>query len=88
MNYSEKKVWFPAKKYGWGWGPPCSWEGWVVMLVWLALLVGGGVWLAPRGIPLFVGYAVVLGAVLFAVALVKGEPPRWRWGESQDWEGR
>ncbi len=23
------KLWFKAKKFGWGW-TPCSWEGWTV----------------------------------------------------------
>ena len=25
------KYWFPAKRYGWGWGPPNNWQGWVVL---------------------------------------------------------
>ena len=29
----EKKLWFRAKCYGWGWYP-CSWEGWLVILIW------------------------------------------------------
>jgi hypothetical protein len=24
-----RKIWFPAKRYGWGWGLPCCWQGWV-----------------------------------------------------------
>jgi len=27
----EKRVWFPAKRYGWGWGLPCAWQGWLVL---------------------------------------------------------
>jgi hypothetical protein len=23
-----KKFWFPAKGYGWDWGPPKTWQGW------------------------------------------------------------
>ncbi|HVM46723.1 MAG TPA: SHOCT domain-containing protein [Candidatus Acidoferrum sp.] len=84
MESNENKVWFPAKKYGWGWGPPCSWQGWLVYLVWVSLLVTGGVVLAPRSIALYVGYALALGALLFVVVLSKGEKPRWRWGEAQD----
>ncbi len=22
--------WFPVKRYGWGWGLPVRWQGWVV----------------------------------------------------------
>jgi hypothetical protein len=81
MNAKEKHIWFPAKKYGWGWGPPCAWQGWVVFAVWLALLCGGGIFLAPRSTGLFVVYAIVLSIGLFIVCLIKGEKPRWRWGK-------
>ena len=80
MKTNEKDIWFPAKKYGWGWGPPCAWQGWVVMAVWLALLCGGAILLKPH-VVLFVAYAIVLGAALIVVRLIKGEKPRWRWGK-------
>lgn len=34
---SQNKYWFPAKRYGWGWGLPVRWEGWVC----LAIYAGG-----------------------------------------------
>jgi hypothetical protein len=33
--------WFPAKRRGWGWGPPNSWQGWVVLAAFFALLAAG-----------------------------------------------
>lgn len=81
MNPNEKRIWFPAKKYGWGWGAPCSWQGWTVFSIWLALLCVGGIFLAPHSVGLYVLYAIVLGIALFIVALIKGERPRWRWGK-------
>jgi hypothetical protein len=75
------KYWFPAKKYGWGWGLPCCWQGWLVYAVWLAFLCGGGIFLAPHSPGLFKVYVVVLGIALIIVCFVKGEKPRWRWGE-------
>ena len=84
MQNNQKQIWFPAKKYGWGWGPPSTWQGWVVFAVWLALLVTGCVLLAPtRNVALFIGYAVLLGIALIVVCLIKGETPRWRWGDSK-----
>jgi hypothetical protein len=74
--------WFPAKRYGWGWGLPRTWQGWVVMAVFLAL-VGLGLFVFPpagHGIGFFI-YIVVLIALLVAVCYAKGEPPRWRWGK-------
>lgn len=40
MNES-KRYWFPAKKYGWGWGMPATWQGWLVLGAYLALTLGG-----------------------------------------------
>ncbi len=28
----SSNIWFPAKKYGYGWGMPVVWQGWVVLL--------------------------------------------------------
>ena len=81
MKTSETKAWFPAKKHGWGWGPPCCWQGWVVFAVWLVLLICGGIFLAPHNVGLYVAYAVALAIALFVVVFIKGERPRWRWGK-------
>ena len=76
----DKQYWFPAKRYGWGWGPPCAWQGWVVMLTWLSLTIAGAILLATRT-GLFIGFIVVMSAIMLAVCWAKGEPPRWRWGK-------
>ncbi len=74
--------WFPAKRFGWGWGLPIAWQGWAVLAVYFLLLVGGGAMLVPRvGTEMFAVYAMCLSAVLLAVCWVKGERPRWRWRE-------
>jgi len=73
--------WFPAKRYGWGWGPPSTWQGWVVLALFAILLVVGSVLLLPTyGALVFVAYTTGLSAVLVAVCWLKGEPPSWRWG--------
>ncbi|MCG2594334.1 DUF4175 domain-containing protein [Ramlibacter sp. XY19] len=77
----ESSHWFRAKRYGWGW-TPCTWQGWAVVAVFLALVAGGVVFLLPsRGHWFFAGYVAALTALLTAVCLAKGESPRWRWGK-------
>jgi hypothetical protein len=88
MQNNGSKIWFPAKKYGWGWGPPCAWQGWVVMATWLVLLLAGGILLAPRNIGLYGAYALVLSIAFFMAVFIKGERPRWRWGESENPQSR
>jgi uncharacterized membrane protein len=75
-----KKYWFPAKKYGWGRGLPCCWQGWMLMAIWLACLIAGTT-LLVRSITLFVVYTIVLGIGLFIIVFIKGERPGWRWGK-------
>ena len=72
--------WFPAKRHGWGWGPPCAWQGWVVLLAYLVLVFGGIPFIqAAKGALVYLAYISCLTAALVAVCWFKGEPPRWRW---------
>lgn len=71
---TEKRYWFRAKQSGLGWGLPCSWQGWVFFLAWLAVLMTVAVSLMPRRPLLF---ALVLGAmtlIFVLVCYIKGEP--------------
>jgi hypothetical protein len=81
----QRQYWFPAKRYGWGWGMPQAWQGWVVLVVLFALVGAGIVFFGPNRHGLgFTLYNVVLVALLMAVCWITGEPPRWRWGEDKD----
>jgi len=77
----EKNIWFPAKRYGWGWGPPCAWQGWVVLAVWFVLLLTSALVLVERSPLTFFILALVLNAALIYLCWRKGEKPRWRWGK-------
>ena len=81
MTTNDKKFWFRAKRYGWGWGLPCSWQGWVVAAAFL-LLVCGGAFFIKSGISLavWVAYVIILTAIMIGICFLKGETPRWRWG--------
>lgn len=81
MRSQRAGYWFPAKRYGWGWGPPLCWQGWAVLAAFGALLALGSVWLLPTSGPVaYMLYVAVLGAALVGVCYWKGEPPKWRWG--------
>lgn len=75
------KYWFPAKRYGWGWGLPCAWQGWLVFVAFYAFIIAG-IFLFPpaRSLSRFFIYIALVSALLIAVCWLKGEPPRWRWG--------
>ncbi len=80
---SEKtQFWFPAKRYGWGWGVPSVWQGWAVLAAFAVLLVlDAAIFLPSRRHIAFVAYSALLSLLLVAICWAKGEPPGWRWGE-------
>lgn len=76
---NHPRYWFPAKRYGWGWGLPSAWQGWIVMAGFAVFLLIGAIILLPRyGAFAFVAYSACLCVVLVVVCWIKGEPPTWR----------
>ncbi len=76
------RYWFPAKRYGWGWGLPITWQGWVAFGIFFALLIAGAFLFPPaRGVFSFLVYTGAVTAVFSGVCYAKGEPPSWRWGD-------
>ena len=78
----DRRYWFPAKKYGWGWGMPTMWQGWLVLTAFIALLYGGLHFIDVQSQPrAFLLYISALSAALVTVCWLTGAPPRWRWGD-------
>lgn len=81
-----KRLWFKAKRYGYGW-TPCTWEGWLVLAAYLAILAGAFFWFdhdshsASDTVRPFVIFVFLLTALLLWIAHATGEPARWRWGD-------
>jgi hypothetical protein len=81
LNEPTRKYWFPAKRYGWGWGFPSAWQGRVVLLAYLALVLGGIPFIqASQGSAVYIAYLLVLTVILVAICWLTGEPPGWRDG--------
>lgn len=79
---ARKSYWFPAKKYGWGWGPPATWQGWLVLVGYLVLVLGGLLFVDLRdGVAGYLLYVAFLSVLVIAICWRTGEPPRWRWGD-------
>lgn len=80
LKDNKEGYWFKRKMYGWGW-TPVKWQGWLVVLVGVAIFSAG----------LYVGEtddvpgATLLGLIIMIVIILffgykKGEKPRWQWG--------
>lgn len=82
MDNQESQYWFRAKRYGWGWGLPLRWQGWIFLIFWISAIVGlGPVFYHDRFY--FAGFMVLMILLLLFVCYSKGEPPGWRWGERE-----
>jgi len=79
MPESDQKFWFHAKAFGYGWGLPASWQGWVVLILYILLVIGTAR-LGPGDIKLPV--ISILTVMFIIVVVFTGErPAKWRWGK-------
>ena len=89
LRDNPEGYWFKRKLYGWGW-TPATWQGWVVLIFFLALTVLNAVRLdsdshsASDALINFVPETFVLVLLLIAVCWKTGEKPRWQWGLPDD----
>ena len=82
MANEPREIWFPAKRYGWGWGPPVKWQGWVVIAAYVAAMAMIVMRFRPDRDPVaFLVLAFLTTMAMIGVCWWKGETPRWRWGD-------
>ena len=83
MNNPSKEYWFRRKRYGWGWGLPNVWQGWVVLATYVVALALIGWKFPPQThTTAFFGLVFLATALFAAIAWRKGEPPGgWHWGD-------
>ena len=74
-----EKLWFRRKLYGWGW-TPVSWEGWLVIAVYIGLLIFGVSKMDHEGTK-NITVILLLTAGLIYICYRKGEKPKWQWGK-------
>ncbi len=72
-----KRYWFKAKPpgMGWGWGMPLTWQGAVVYIAFIVLLVLGAIFITPYGQLQYLLWVALIAGGLIAVCFWKGEPP-------------
>ncbi|MBM3272050.1 hypothetical protein FJY94_02070 [Candidatus Kaiserbacteria bacterium] len=88
LRDNPEGYWFKRKLYGWGW-TPARWQGWLVLVVFLAVFV----WLLvsftnepnPDAVAWqFLAKVCAWVVLLIGVCYLTGEPPRWQWGIPDD----
>ncbi len=82
----NNKKWFVNKTYGYGW-TPCTWEGWLVVFLWLILFIPLTLTVKYNLNLSMLGIFIITGILLY-VAYKKGEKPRWQWGKRKDLDNK
>lgn len=83
---NDDKMWFAAKRYGYGAGLPISWEGWAVMIAYVVAMVLVS-WFSSQLTGVKQVYVLVSGTFMLSILLIiiahaktRGGW-RWRWGD-------
>lgn len=83
------RPWFRTKRYGWGW-TPATIQGWLVLAAFVGAVGADYAALLYRlrtgadfhaAMVTFFAWMAVLVVAILAVCWIKGERPRWRWGD-------
>lgn len=82
------KLWFRAKRYGWGWYPS-TWQGWAILVMYFFALINGLSWVKGhpisnhdvlfRILPSF----YIMTVFLIIICYATGEKPAWHWGRAR-----
>lgn len=84
----QKKLWFKAKDYGWGWYP-ATWQGWLVVLGYIFVLMlifvlTKNYIVNNNDIFIFLIPVALATVLLLFICYKKGEKPEWRWGRKEE----
>ena len=84
LKDNPQGYWFRAKLFGWGW-TPVSWQGWLVTIIYIALIVFFARTIDGNSPPREVAFTFILPLILLTLTFIRiaykyGEKPRWRWG--------
>jgi len=83
LKDNPKGYWFKRKMYGWGW-TPARWQGWVIILFFLALIIKIALSLpyepTSGELEIFFAKIILSVGVLIFICYKTGEKPRWQWG--------
>jgi len=78
---SDGPEWFAPKRHGYGAGLPISWQGWVLTIGFVVLIMCAS-FLIPRG---WLAYASVVAMLTVAFIVIVARTTRggwrWRWGD-------
>ena len=81
---SDGPEWFAPKRYGYGSGPPISWQGWALTIGFVAIAIGLSVTFHQDKLRLFAALAPFLIVFMVICARTTRGGWRWRWGDRDE----
>jgi len=78
---SDGPEWFAPKRYGYGASFPISWQGWAVMLGFIAFALAAAVLFATRPLVLIAVLVPAIALLVVITARTTRGGWRWRWGD-------
>jgi hypothetical protein len=81
-DVNEGPEWFAAKRYGIGFTLPIAWQGWLVLLGYIAIVCAAPWLFAPR---IYLALSIIVPATVLLLVIAARTTRggwRWRWGDS------
>jgi hypothetical protein len=73
--------WFAPKRFGYGSGLPIAWQGWAILIGYIAITVIALSFAATRPIVIFAVMIPATVALMLVTARTTRGGWRWRWGD-------
>lgn len=73
------KPWFEKKKFGWGWGLPLRWQGWLTLILFVGFI--SSLDFITTNMHLFIPLLLAAVLVFCAIAWITSGKPEWSNGE-------
>jgi hypothetical protein len=80
--FQEKGPWFRAKRFGYGAGLPFKWQGWVLMVAHMALIIGVALMLSNQ--PIILVPLILLTAFAPLPIYAARTEGGWKWRNGDD----
>jgi hypothetical protein len=74
---NDQPEWFSAKRFGYGSAMPCSWQGWLVVILYFAVGIGSAFAFAKR--PAILLSIIIPATIIFLLISAKTTRGGWRW---------
>jgi hypothetical protein len=89
MDKNTKKPWFRQKRYGYGWGLPLTWQGWLLLVAYfvfiiLIVVINADKNYSPSDVLLRITLPVIIATlILLIITRITSGKPKWRWGDEK-----